>query len=434
MQKLKVLCCGIFLLVFLSAEVFGAGFHIHEQGAKAMGMGNAFVAQADDPSALFFNPAGIAFQEGTQISLGVTTIFVPETEFKGSTKLGNSSASPLLGVEVTGVDEKARKDVFFPPNFYFTHSMENRPISFGIGFNSIYPLAKRWKSTSPFRDEVREIAIKPFNIQPTVAYRIDKWNLALAFGVDYTYAQVWLEKSPYADNFALGLPVPPGTAATNLGDLEIDGSGDGWGFNFGILWKPIKQVSLGLAYRSEIELDIDGDADFLSFVGPPFNSFSGDVSTEITLPDTWSFGIAYMPTERLTLEFDVDRFGWSSYDELAIDFDSSASLPDSTADKDWDDCWAFRFGAQYGITENFDIRAGYAYDNTPQPSDTVGPELPDADRHNYTIGFGYRVGKATIDVAYMYVDFKDRKVDNSIQTGTYKSDAHLIGANLAYKF
>ena len=433
MQKFYVLCCGIFFLVFLNAEIFAAGFHIREQGAKAMGMGNAFVAQADDPSALFFNPAGIAFQKGTQISLGVTTIFVPETEFKGSTKLGNSSASPALGVEVTGVDEKARKDVFFPPNFYFTHTMENRPIAFGIGFNSIYPLAKRWKSTSPFRDEIREIAIKPFNIQPTVAYRIDKWNLALAFGVDYTYAQVWLEKSPYVDNAVLGL-APPGTAATNLGDLEIDGDGDGWGYNFGILWKPIKQVSVGVAYRSEIELDIDGDADFLSFVGPPFGSFSTDASTEVTLPDTWSFGIAYKPIDRLTLEFDVDRFGWSSYDELAIDFDSGSTLPDSNSPKDWDDTWSYRFGVQFAITPGLDVRCGYAYDNTPVPGATLGPDLPDADRHNYTIGFGYRIGKATFDIAYMFVDFKDRKVDNSIQTGEYKSEAHLVGANLAYKF
>ncbi len=414
MKKGLVLCCWIILFAVLSTEVFGAGFHIHEQGAKAMGMANAFVAQADDPSALFFNPAGIAYLEGTQISLGVTTIMVPETEFEGTTSLGGGA--PLA------TNEKARKDVFFPPNFYLTHSMENQPISFGIGFNSIYPLAKRWKSTSNFRDEIKEISIKPFNVQPTVAYRIDKWNLAIAAGLDYTYAQVWLEKSPYS-------PLAP----VNLGDLEIDGDGDGWGYNFGILWKPIKQVSIGLAYRSEIKLDIDGDADFLSSGAGPA-SFSGDASTEITLPDTWSLGIAYKPNERLTLEFDVDRFGWSSYDELDIDLTGSTLGDPAAVPKDWDDCWAFRFGAQYGVTENLDIRVGYAYDNTPQPEETVGPELPDADRHNYTFGIGYRVGKATFDLAYMFVDFKDRKVDNAIQSGTYKSEAHLFGANLTYKF
>ncbi|NLV24052.1 MAG: transporter [Deltaproteobacteria bacterium] len=413
MSKNNVLVL-ILTVLFVGAvsNAFGAGFHIHDQGAKAMGMANAFVAQADDPSALFYNPAGIAFQEGSQISLGVTTIMVPETEFKGSTRLGTTT--------INNVNEKARGDVFFPPNLYITHSLENVPLSFGIGFNSIYPLAKRWKSTSPFRDEIKEIAIKPFNVQPTVAYRFDKWNLSVAAGIDYTYAMVWLEKSPYM-------------GATGLGDMEIEGDGDGWGYNFGILWKPIKQVSIGAAYRSEIKLDIDGDADFASPL--PGMSFSGDASTSITLPDTWSFGIAYKPIERLTLEFDVDRFGWSSYDELKIKFDSRSTLgSQSAAAKDWDDCWAYRFGIQYSVTDNLDIRAGYAYDETPQPEKTVGPELPDADRHNYTVGLGYKVGKATFDVAYMFVDFKDRKVDNHIQTGTYKSEAHLFAANLTYRF
>ena len=401
------------LSLFFCCAAFGAGFHIHEQGAKAMGMANAFVAQADDPSALFFNPAGIAFQKGTQISLGVTVINVPETEFNGTTQLGNGGGA-------LATDEKARSDIFFPPNFYLTHSMENQPISFGIGFNSIYPLAKRWPGNSNFRDQVKELAIKPFNVQPTVAYRIDKWNLALAGGIDYTYAMVWLENSPY------GGPL-------ELGNMEIEGSGDGWGYNFGLLWKPIKQVSIGVAYRSEVKLDIEGDVDFLQTTGP-FASFSGDASTEITLPDTWSFGIAFKPNDKLTFEFDADRFGWSSYDELDVDITNSSFGDLPASNKDWDDCWAYRFGVQYSVTENLDLRLGYAYDTTPQPDATVGPELPDADRHNYTFGIGYKIGKAQFDLAYMFVDFLDRTVNNTIQTGTYKSEAHLFAANLTYTF
>ena len=187
MRRNIVLSFGLLVFFGFTSTLWGAGFHIHDQGAKAMAMGNAFVAQADDPSALFYNPAGIAFQKGTQISLGVTTIMVPETEFKGTTKLGNSSASPALGVTVTDVDEKARGDVFFPPNLYITHSLEKLPVSFGIGFNSIYPLAKRWKSTSPFRDEIKEIAIKPINVQPTIAYRLDRLNLSFAAGINYIH-------------------------------------------------------------------------------------------------------------------------------------------------------------------------------------------------------------------------------------------------------
>ena len=415
----------VVLVLLVPSLVCGAGFHIREQGAKAMGMANAFVAQADDPSAVFYNPAGIAFQSGTQVSLGVTVINVPETEFKGTTALGTTV--------VNDVDTKARSDIFFPPNFYATYSEKDSPWAFGIGVGSLYPLAKRWDNTSPFRDEIREIAIKPINVNPTVAYRIDKLNLSIGAGVDYTYAQVWLEKDAYLYNYG------------QIASSEIEGDGDGWGYNFGLLWKPVASVSVAVAYRSEIELDIDGDVDFyvtptgqsvLSGGHPEFipSTDSADASTEITLPDTWSFAIAWQPIEKLTVEVDADRFGWSSYDSLDIIFSDDSMFPDSLNRKDWNDVWAYRIGAQYALTDNLDLRLGYARDNTPVPSDTMGPELPDSDRNNYTFGFGYHTERAVIDFAYMWVDFDERKVDNDIQTGTYESAAHLFAANLTYFF
>ncbi|MBN2644642.1 MAG: outer membrane protein transport protein [Desulfuromonadaceae bacterium] len=431
------------LLVALPGLVFGAGFHIREQGAKAMGMANAFVAQADDPSAIFYNPAGIAFQSGMQVSLGVTVINVPETEFKGTTWLGDNRVAGTPGEEISA-DTKARDDIFFPPNFYATYSDKDSPWAFGIGVGSLYPLAKRWDTTSPFRDEVKEIAIKPINVNPTVAYRFEALNLAVGVGVDYTYTEVWLEKDAYVYN-----PLALGPTAAHIASTEVEGDGDGWGYNFGLLWKPMEVLSIAVAYRSEIELDIDGDADFYvtptgqaviaASLGVPSSyipiTASSSAKTEITLPDTWSFAVAWKPIERLTVEFDADRFGWSSYDELDIDLGTGSPVGDSpAAPKNWNDVWAYRFGVQFAVTENLDLRAGYTRDNNPIPNDTIGPELPDSDRNNYTFGFGYHTERAVFDFAYMWVDFDDRDVDNDIQSGTYESDAHLFAANLTYFF
>lgn len=440
---MKAVLTAVVLALVLPAWVSAAGFHIREQGTKAMGMANAFVAQADDPSAIFYNPAGIAFQSGTQVSLGVTVINVPETEFKGTTAVGENEGYGLPGQAVTA-DVKARDDIFFPPNFYMTMSDKDSPWAFGVGVGSLYPLAKRWDITSPFRDEVVEISIKPININPTVAYRFDSLNLSVGFGVDYTYAQVWLEKTTNIDAFALDNTVPPGLAALQLGELELEADGDGWGYNGGLLWKPLSSLSIGFAYRSEIKLEFDGDADYLmtatglaaaaagGYVGD--NTFSTKADTEITLPETWSVGVAWKPVAALTVEVDVDRFGWSSYDSLDIYLDDNSLLPDSLNRKDWNDVWAYRVGAQYSLTESFDLRVGYTRDNTPVPADTLGPELPDADRNNYTFGFGYHTERAAFDFAYMWVDFDERTIDNEIQSGTYESDAHLFAANLTYYF
>jgi len=397
-------------LLALALSVQAAGFHIHEQGAKAMGMGNAFVAVADDPSAIFFNPAGLAFQEGTRISLGVTTIFVPETQFNGRAVL------------TPGVSEEARSDLFFPPNLYFTRSLNDSPLSFGFGINSQFPLAKRWADTSAFRDVIKEISIKPLNFNPTVSYQFRELNLSVGAGIDYTWAQVWLNKHT---NPLLG-------QSSENGELELEGDGGGWGYNLGALWKPCAWASVGVAYRSEIELDLDGDYDWRADASA--TAESGDASATITLPDSWSLGIAVKPLPRLLLSAEADRFGWSSYERLKIDLLPATAVASLNSPKDWKDVWTFRFGGQYSVTDNWDLRLGYAYDNTPQPDATVGPELPDADRHNFTVGAGYHDDGFSVDVAYMYVLFRDRTVDNSIQTGTYKSDAHLVAANLTYSF
>ncbi len=445
-MKVKAILGLIVMCVVMPLTSMGSGFHIREQGAKAMGMANAFVAQADDPSAVFYNPAGIAFSEGTAISLGVTVINVPETKFSGTTKLGDRAAG--LGIEKSG-STKARDDIFFPPNFYITTSKADSPWAFGIGISSLFPLAKRWDTTSPFRDEIKEIAIKPVNINPTIAYRFDSLNLAVAVGINYTYADVWLEKSSCTDTFAFtakGIPgyaTAPGEQVIQMGELEMEADGDGWGYNAGLLWKPSERISIGISYRSEIELDFDGDADYqITTAGQNFYTqmgysdmiYSVGAETKITLPDMWSFGIALKPTERLTVEFDADRFGWSSYSSLNIYFDENDVLPNSLTRKDWNDVWAYRVGMQYAVTETFDLRLGYARDNNPIPNDTIGPELPDADRNNYTFGFGFKGERAVFDFAYMWVDFDDRDVNNNIQTGTYESDAYLFAANLTYFF
>ncbi len=418
----------------MGALVSAAGFHISEQGAKAMGMANAFAAQADDPSALFYNPAGIAFQKGTQASLGVTVIDALRTEFKGTTKLGNSSLSPAFGVTVPA-DDKARGDIFFPPNFYATTSLENLPLSFGVSFNAIYPLAKRWNTNSPFRDEVTDISITPLNFQSTVAYRIDQLHLAVAAGLDYTYAKVALSKSPNVDAFLVGAAPAPGLAAVQLGNLDVDGTGDGWGYNVGLLWKPVEQLSFGLAYRSEIRVNIDGNGNYQNTAGATApQSFGTSAATSITLPDSWSFAAAYKPVEKLTIEFDADLYGWNSFDKLAVNLGSGSTLPSSSIPKNWENSWTYRFGAQYAATPQLDLRAGYAYDTTPVPDATLGPELPDADRHNASFGLGIHNERGALDIAYMWVHFVDRNVNNSIESGAFKSDVHLVGANVTFKF
>lgn len=406
---------------------YGAGFSIAEQGAKAMGMGNAFVAQADDPSALAFNPAGIAFQKGAQVQIGSTTILVPQTEFEGTTKLSGA----------TTVSEKANRDIFIAPTAYAVYSLETMPISFGLGINSFYPLAKRWDASSEFRDSIQSISVKPINFQPTVAYRFDDLKLSVAAGVDITYAQVSLQKMAYTQ-----LPPALGGTYAELGTLGADATAVGYGYNFGLKWKPLSNLSIGAAYRSEVKLALEGDATYLATTATGRNAALGlgnklkaSASTDITLPDSLALGVAWKPADALTLEFDAVRTGWSSYKALELKFGSQLATFNNKPDpKNWEDVWAYRLGAQYAVTPKIDLRAGYAYDSSPAPDSTVGPELPDGDRHNFSIGTGLHNEFGSIDLSYMWVHWIDRTISNLKEAGTFKSDAHLFSVALTYKF
>ena len=237
--------------------------------------------------------------------------------------------------------------------------------------------------------------------------------------------------------------------------MGVDGTATDVGYNVGLKWKPRPDLSFGAAYRSKIDLHIDGFGNFLATsptgfatIGqnaPTANSQTRAVSaatTTITLPDSLSLAVAWQPTEKLTLEFDAERTGWSSFNNLLRNFNNPqfAALNNQPIPLNWKDVWAYKIGGQYAVNKNLDLRAGYMYDTNPIPDSTVGPILPDANRHSFSAGSGIHVDNVTIDMAYMFTHFESRTVNNQNmatltgENGTFKSDVHLFGATLTVKF
>ena len=113
-------CCfagwiAILSVFLLPLVAFAGGFGLNEQGAKATGMANAFAAQADDPTAVYFNPAGIVQLEGTQVSIG-TSFVMPQAKFESSTP----AASDPLGFRGTSEGDTTNMDdkIAVVPNAY----------------------------------------------------------------------------------------------------------------------------------------------------------------------------------------------------------------------------------------------------------------------------------------------------------------------------
>jgi long-chain fatty acid transport protein len=203
----------------------------------------------------------------------------------------------------------------------------------------------------------------------------------------------------------------------------------------------------GFSYRSAVDIEYKGDANFTVPSGFGIEPFfpDGDAETEITMPAILEVGWTNRSVQDLTVSLDLQWIGWSSFDELNIDFENNTpAVGDSNNPRDWKNTLAIRLGAEYqtrqpGVT----LRAGYAYDPTPVPDKTVDTLLPDSDRHDVSVGLGYKSGPFSLDLAYMAILFVDRDVDNSLplnaaqsynQKGTYEGFAHIIAIGLNYSF
>ena len=423
---------ALLVLLFTASTSFAAGFRLPEAGVKAMGMGFAFTAQADDPSAIYFNPAGLTQLQGTNLMLGVTYVRENGGEFTGTTPVDDF----LTGF--TTVKNETQKSLdFFIPNLYVTRTTNDGYISYGVGVFTPFGLGQEYenKSTSIFRNQITKIDLQTIVVNPTIAFKVNDM-LSFGFGVDWMYGKAILERTPW--NPAL---LPAGQNG-NAFDLKLDGDGDAWGYNFGVLLKPTKNLRIGANYRSPFNLKIkDGDVTVsnVSPGAPGFAAANGTkASVTVGMPATFALGASYT-MGRLTVNADADWTFWHSYSSLPINFESSA-LPDSNAPKNWNDVVAGRFGAEYRVTDPLALRVGFAYDPSPVPSETMGPELPDADRLNYMVGVGYKIGPVTIDVAGMYVDKFDRTVNNQNNAtltgfnGTWKGDAWLASLDVGYRF
>jgi long-chain fatty acid transport protein len=437
-MKKKIAVLALFALVFFSLSTFshGSGFLIYEHGAAAMAMGGAFVAIANNPTAIFHNPAGIAWLEGTQISIGTTLI----------TSLASVNLANL------GSSFDAKSQWHYPSTAYISHKISDR-ITAGFGFFTPYGLGLEWPNTDekpfPLRYISTKSDMKSFFFNPTLAFKINEY-LSVAVGASYIHSILKF-------NLTEALILAPTVIADVPATLEV--TGNGWGLNAGFLYRQ-GSFSLGLNWRGGFKLDYkDGDLNLDLSVIQALNpaapaSLTGTGSTSFNLPHIFGLGVAFNLTEKLLIAADVDFVMWKSYDEFVVNIEVPGieaiyppGIDNKTIEENWKNSFVFRVGVQYTLNDNLDLRAGFLYDITPQPVETMDPILPDSDRWAVTAGFGYKFGKFVLDVAYQFEPFLDRTSPNrhipllihpvtgvNLGEGTYTNTAHLIGISLGFNF
>lgn len=414
-----------YIFLFLSTNIFASGFQINEHGSKAMGMGGAFAGLANDPSAIYFNPAGITQLTGTHL-LGGTTLIFPTSTFRGP--------SPSI------TEYKQESQAFTPIHFDVTHQFNDKLfLGFGVGNN--YGLGTKWDKDWVGKYMAVETEIKTFFFNLVASYQIIP-EISVGFGYVFTYGDVLIGRSQNLSPFS--------------GDayIELSGNGTGSGFTAGVLVQPTKALSIGLSYRSQVTVEFEGDA-AVTNAPSQFDKLipKGAITAPLTTPENITLGIAIKPLKDFTFTADYQYVGWDSYDKLEVEFqdnafaDANGNLRTISSVRNYDNSFIARVGANYQYSNVLDFTAGFLYDSNPVSDERLDPTLPDSDRLGLSVGFGYKLtNNLSVEAGYLFLRFKERNITNSLESysgiensiaplnGVYNSVAHLTSITLSYNF
>jgi long-chain fatty acid transport protein len=403
--------------VAVSSEARAAGFYLGEHDAVAQGRGLAVTAMLDDASSVFFNPAALAFLDGLNLRLGGLVI-VPTFQYADPAgKRGSATAdeSPIIA-----------------PNLYASYTFERKG-AIGVGFNSPFGLSLQWPKGFAGESINAGSDLKCPSIYIAGAYRpIERLSIGAT-----------LRLVPATVEMLQQFKVATDAGSMVYGWAHLGASAFGVGASVGVQARPVDRLYIGFSYLSRVKLNFDNGAAHFDFDlgGDQFrdNTVFHDQggSTSITLPDVFSFGVGYdivaEPEHRLYAEFDVNYTLWSTYKQLQVNFDNdpSGTLSKPTR-KDFQDVPCYRLGLEYRYKDFLVAKMAGVYDVSPVPDDTLGPELPDANRIVGYVGLGYRYAPLGLraDVAYTFVYFEKRTVTEAAGNpfpAEYASYGHMIG-------
>ncbi len=384
-----------------SARVCRAnGFLIYDLSGEAIGRASAVSASTDEPAAVWFNPAALAFM-GPAASVG------------GVYVTAKSRFSPESG----GASTDSQRGNFFLPTAFVAAPVADR-VTVGLGVYTAFGIGIEWPNQWVGREAIIAASLETLAINPTVAVRLDR-RLSLAVGFDAVRGAV---------DFKNGLPALAG------GQVELGGGTWGYGFNAALLYRPLpNRLQAALTYRSRVKLKFDGQADF-DPVNPDFAPALPDQpgTATITLPDALTVGLMFRPRQELLLEADLNYVLWSTYQRIDIAFQSA---PAHVLQPDGHNAFTARLGADYRVPlprADLHVRAGFIFDQQAIPSEGMGPGLPDGNRLDGTVGLGYTRGRFTGDLGYMlvYVLDADSTGGREGPIGTYHTIAQLVGLTL----
>ena len=376
---------------------FALGIRIPDQDAFATARGEAVTATADNPAAIFYNPAGITQLSGQNFLLGTYGIY-----------LQSKYTSPNGANSVRTKDNPQAV-----PQIYYTYQLKNLPITLGLGAYCPYGFNLEWPDTAPFRMQALKGGITYFTINPVIAWKIND-TLSIAAGPTFNFAKSNLER---------GILPFPGNS------FKFDGSGYATGFTAGILWQPAKQHSFGVNYHSGTSIGLDGHS---TISIPGYRFYRDKADTQFEFPEFITAGYSFRPNEQWNFEFDIDWTNWDRLNTLTLNQKTLGPVP---LPFNWSSSFMYKFGATRYFSNGYNVSAGYIYSENSVPNSSFNPVVPDSDRNIFSVGVGKKYDRFSWDFAYQFAYGPTRTVTTATPAdGNYRFISHALTFSLGYHF
>jgi len=406
------------LMASVAAPAFAGSFYLQEQSSRGMGRANSGETADRGVDSLWWNAASIA-RSGRQLTTSLHAIRLDaEATNNGSyvtytnPQTGQTYDVPVMNARQT---EKPLENGLVP-NFAFAMPVTER-LAVGVAVAAPYNFTTKYSPESFARYDAGTSELRTADLGLTAAYQVNDW-LDVGAGVSVQYAKAKLTSAmpAFAPTFADGSNV-------------LEGDGFAYGWNVGAQVHTGKW-DLGLSYRSSLEHDLEGDIETV-LTGPlAGNSFASSGSATINTPWFVSASVRYAATDKLTLNAQVNRIGWSEFDAIRVSYPTGGDV----IHQNYKDVTTGAIGLDYAYSDKTTLRAGIAYDPTPTTDALRTARIPDADRLLYSVGLTTEVTEGVdfnAGITYIGMEesqmYDDRSFYNGLVTSHVRGDVEGSG-------
>jgi long-chain fatty acid transport protein len=453
-------------LTSLSSGTLAAGFQLAEHSAS--GLGRAFAGEgavADNAAVIARNPAAMSLFKTVSLSGGISYVD-PNVNIEGSNTFFTATGPQSV---TANADDVAPTAII--PNGYVIVPL-NDQWAFGLALNSHFGLKTDYPTDFAASESAGVADIATYNINPQVSYRInDMVTLGAGVSIIYGHAEFGVSNSQasqgnislsiyqgtYEAGIAQGLTpaqaaaqaaAVAGAATPSVGTplAHVEGDGWTWGYNLGAMFELSESTRIGLTYRSEIDMEFDGDLEGWSpaklnpAVGDFDGSYTSGGSAQTDLPSMLELSLHTYLTDTISMQASWQRIGWSSFETLEVELDNGD--PNIVlASNYWDDTNRYAVGFGYDMNSALTFRVGYALDESPVSDTYRNLSIPDSERTWITAGMTWNISnKSSMDVGFARVTGDPATINYTSSTSTVfngeiaKGDANIASVSYNYSF